>query len=153
MPFLARSKGHSSYLPRVSHRRVFWMLTVASPRLVKEGLLFRSARPDDASLDDRRRLKEEFGIRSVMDLRTKTEHINAAKKRQRDLAAMGPVALAKSNDAFAEPLKIQGLRYLEIKLTGRRFERFLLSQLSWWSFMYVTVANPNAHTGVAMLPS
>ncbi|KAH8879630.1 hypothetical protein GQ53DRAFT_755835 [Thozetella sp. PMI_491] len=104
-------------------------------KFVREGLVFRSARPDDASLEDRRRLEQEFHIRTVMDLRTKTEHINAAKKRKRELAALGPAALAKSNEAFAEPPQIPGLKYLEIKLTGRKFERYLLSQLGWWSFI------------------
>lgn len=40
-------------------------------RLVREGLLLRSARPDDATLDDKARLVEEYAIRTVMDLRTK----------------------------------------------------------------------------------
>ncbi len=101
---------------------------------MREGLLFRSARPDDASPEDRRRLKDEFHMHTVMDLRTKTEHINAAKKRELELAALGPAALAKSNAAFAGPVQIPGLQYLEIKLTGRKFEKHLLSQLSWWSF-------------------
>ncbi|KAK3378040.1 tyrosine/serine protein phosphatase [Podospora didyma] len=103
-------------------------------RVVREGLLFRSARPDSASLQDRSRIKDEFGIRTIIDLRTTTEHINAAKKRQIDLLVASPSADASSS-ALSEPVQIPGLRYLEIKLTGRRFERFLLSQLSWWSFI------------------
>ncbi|KAK3359154.1 protein-tyrosine phosphatase-like protein [Lasiosphaeria hispida] len=99
-------------------------------KLVREGLFYRSARPDDATLHDRHLLRDEFGIKTIIDLRTKTEHINAAKKRQADV-----LTLAESNAALFEPMHIPGLRYLEIKLTGRRFERFLLSQLSWWSFL------------------
>ncbi|KAK1760470.1 protein-tyrosine phosphatase-like protein [Echria macrotheca] len=99
-------------------------------QLVREGLLFRSARLDDATSRDRHVLKTVFGIRTVVDLRTKTEHINALKKRQADAVALG-----KSNAALAEPLHIPGLQYLEIKLTGRRFEMFLLSQLSWWGLI------------------
>jgi protein-tyrosine phosphatase len=56
--------------------------------------------------------------------------MNAAKKRQADFRTFG-----KSNAALAEPLQIPGIRYHEIKLTGRRFELFLLSQLSVWNFM------------------
>jgi protein-tyrosine phosphatase len=41
----------------------------------------------------------------------------------------------KTNDAVAEPLKIPGIRYLEIKLTGKAFEKHLLSQLSWPSYL------------------
>jgi len=33
--------------------------------------LYRSARPDDGTLRDRNTLKDEYGIRTVMDLRTK----------------------------------------------------------------------------------
>ncbi|KAK3944157.1 protein-tyrosine phosphatase-like protein [Diplogelasinospora grovesii] len=107
-------------------------------KLVREGLLFRSARPDDASPKDRTRLREEYGIKTVIDLRTKTEHLNAARKRQADLALLPKplpgAPLVESNAALAEPVQIPGLRYLSIKLTGRSFERFLLSQLSWLSF-------------------
>lgn len=42
-----------------------------SQRLVREGLLFRSARPDDATPRDRYLLKHVFGIKTVIDLRTK----------------------------------------------------------------------------------
>ncbi|KAK0727246.1 tyrosine/serine protein phosphatase [Lasiosphaeria miniovina] len=112
--------------------------TFLGQRLVREGLFFRSARPDDATPGDRRRLTDEFGIRTVIDLRTTTEHINAAKKHQAELQATLPPDGAPNGAAaaeLAEPLKIPGLRYLEIKLTGRRFERFLLSQLTWWSLV------------------
>jgi protein-tyrosine phosphatase len=34
-------------------------------------------------------------------------------------------------------VQIPGLKYHEIRLTGRNFERFLISQLSWWSFLCV----------------
>ncbi|KAH7033302.1 tyrosine/serine protein phosphatase [Microdochium trichocladiopsis] len=100
-------------------------------RIVKEGLIFRSARPDDASLKDREVLRTEIGIKTVMDLRTKTEHLKQAEKRQADRKIP---ALLASNAALAEPVQIPGLRYLEIKLTGRKFERYLLSQLSWLQF-------------------
>jgi protein-tyrosine phosphatase len=69
-----------------------------------------------------------------MDLRTKTEHLNAAKKRQAELA-LPPVAHAKSNAATAEPLQIPGIGYREINLTGKNFERHLLKELSWPSYL------------------
>ncbi|KAK7966169.1 protein-tyrosine phosphatase-like protein [Apiospora aurea] len=83
---------------------------------------------DDASPEDRRRLKDEYGIKTVIDLRTKTEHVKQAEKRQADLKVP---ALLQSNAALAEPVQIPGLRYLEIKITGGKFEKFLISQLSW----------------------
>ncbi|KAI1818055.1 tyrosine/serine protein phosphatase [Poronia punctata] len=101
-------------------------------RVMREGVLFRSARPDEATLQDRRRLVDELGIKTVMDLRTKTEHLNQAKKRQEDMKK--PPALLQSNPALAEPVEIPGLSYHYVRVTGRRFERFLLGQLSWLSF-------------------
>jgi len=94
---------------------------------VAEGKLFRSARPDDATLSDRRRLKEEYGIKTVIDLRTVTEHANQVKKRQGDLKSP---ALVQSNAALAEPSQIAGMTYLNININGKGFERSLLWQLS-----------------------
>lgn len=62
----------------------------------------------------------------------RSEHIKQDKKRQADLKVP---TLMKSNDAMAEPLKIPGIDYLEINITGKGFERSLLWQLSLWSFM------------------
>lgn len=32
---------------------------------------------------------------------------------------------------------IEGIDYHEIKLTGRKFERYIGSLLTWWQFLYV----------------
>ncbi|OLN84476.1 Tyrosine-protein phosphatase [Colletotrichum chlorophyti] len=98
-------------------------------RLIREGLLFRSARPDEATLEDRKRLRDDLGIQTVIDLRTKTEHVKQAKKRNADLKVP---ALLQSNAALAEPVQIADIRYHEIKITGGKFEWFLVKQLSWW---------------------
>ncbi|KAI0408182.1 tyrosine/serine protein phosphatase [Xylaria palmicola] len=105
-------------------------------KVLQEGVLYRSARPDDATLDDRRRLTEELGIRTVVDLRTKTEHLAQAKKRAADLKTP---ALLRSSAALAEPVQIRGLAYREVQVTGRRLERALLRQLSWWSFIKLII--------------
>jgi protein-tyrosine phosphatase len=60
--------------------------------------------------------------------------VKQAKKRQADLKVP---ALIQSNDALAESVKIPGIDYLEININGKGFERSLLWQLSFWSFMYV----------------
>ncbi|KAK7706385.1 hypothetical protein SLS64_007725 [Diaporthe eres] len=103
-----------------------------SRRLIREGLLFRAARPDEATLADRDRLRSHYAIRTVMDLRTKTEHGEAAKKRRRDSAVP---ALLQTNDALAGPVKIDGIRYREVKITGGGFEKYMLAQLGWPSFL------------------
>lgn len=101
-------------------------------KFLREGVLFRSARPDDATLADRKRLRDDYAIKTVMDLRTKTEHLKQAHKREADLK--GPAQLY-SNDALAEPVKIPGLQYLEININGKGFERALLWKLRIWSLI------------------
>ncbi|KAL2068690.1 hypothetical protein VTL71DRAFT_15028 [Oculimacula yallundae] len=101
-------------------------------KVVAEGKIFRSARPDDATLSDRKRLRDEYGIKTIMDLRTVTEHANQAKKRAGDLKIP---ALVQSNSALAEPVKIPDMNYLEINVNGKGFERSLLWKLKFWSFM------------------
>ncbi|KAI5862812.1 tyrosine/serine protein phosphatase [Durotheca rogersii] len=93
-------------------------------KLMREGALYRSAFPDDASAADRRRLVEEFGVGTIVDLRSSTEHRMRARKRRAAVEAGDP-----------DPGRIPGVRYYEIALTGRRFEWFLLGQLSWWSYL------------------
>ncbi|KAI1498565.1 protein-tyrosine phosphatase-like protein [Biscogniauxia marginata] len=106
-------------------------------KVLREGVLYRSARPDDATPEDRRRLASELGVRTVIDLRTKTEHLKQAEKQKRQQAAAAAAGLTEP--AERENVRIPGLQYREIKVTGPRFERFLLSQLSWWNFFKVII--------------
>ncbi|CAG8981563.1 hypothetical protein HYALB_00013681 [Hymenoscyphus albidus] len=99
---------------------------------VTEGLLYRSARPDDATLQDRKRLQDDYGIKTIMDLRTVTEHKKQKAKRESDLQFE---QLIEANPALAEPMQIPGLNYLPININGKGFEHNLLWQLSCWSFL------------------
>ncbi|OAG21231.1 hypothetical protein CC77DRAFT_934023 [Alternaria alternata] len=102
-------------------------------RHLRNGLLFRSARPEDeASFQDRQRLLKEFGVKSIIDLRTKTEHIEQAQKH--DARIKASAAIPQSNDDVAEPLKIPGITYHEINFNGSAFSRMLLSKLTWLEF-------------------
>lgn len=101
-------------------------------KLIREGLLFRSARPDEADPADRTRLRDHYGLRTVVDLRSKTEHMRADEKRAAD--AKNPVML-RSNEALSGPVKMPGVEYREVKITGPGFERHMLRQLSWTSFL------------------
>lgn len=76
-----------------------------------------------------------------MDLRTVTEHANQVTKRQGDLKIP---ALVQSNEALAKPVKIEGMQYLEININGKGFERSLLWQLKFWSFLYVSIKSSYA---------
>lgn len=117
-----------------------------SRRLLREGLLYRSARPDEATPADRQRLRTHYGLRSVIDLRSKTEHAKAAEKlrRQQNNATKNvpgpndPSVDTTSNTTLAAAVQhqnlIPGVTYHEVRVTGSGFERHLIAQLSWWSF-------------------
>ncbi|KAI1096880.1 tyrosine/serine protein phosphatase [Rostrohypoxylon terebratum] len=101
-------------------------------KLVREGVLYRSARPDEASPADRKRLRDELGIKTVVDLRTKTEHLKQAEKRQASQTDL--------SDADADgPVQIPGVRYQQVKVTGRRFEKYVVGQLSWWNYFKLII--------------
>jgi len=97
--------------------------------LVKPGIFYRSARPDEASPEDRKKLVDDFHVRSIIDLRTETEHIHQSRKRGAPVPAS--TAIPKSNDATAEPLKIPGVKYHEINFNGKGYQNALVSQLTW----------------------
>ncbi|KAF2242535.1 hypothetical protein BU26DRAFT_466879, partial [Trematosphaeria pertusa] len=101
-------------------------------RLVRAGILFRGARPDEASYQDRQRLVQDYGLKSIIDLRTKTEHIEQAQKR--DARIKASAAAPQTNDDAAEPLKIPEITYHEINFNGSSFSRMLISKLSWMEF-------------------
>ncbi|KAA8575276.1 hypothetical protein EYC84_004459 [Monilinia fructicola] len=91
-----------------------------------------SQRKDDATISDRQRIKNHYGIKTVLDLRTLTEHDKQAKKRTKDIRDRG---LVNSNGALEETVKIPGIEYLEINVNGKGFERSLVWQLSPYSLV------------------
>ncbi|KAI0591163.1 Protein tyrosine serine phosphatase [Pyrenophora tritici-repentis] len=99
---------------------------------LQTGLLYRSARPDEASFQDRQRLLNEYRVKSIIDLRTKTEHIEQAQKHEARIKASA--AVPQTNKDVAEPLQITGIDYHEINFNGSAFSRMLLSKLSWFEF-------------------
>lgn len=93
--------------------------------------LYRSARPDSASSLDRKKLRHELGIKTIIDLRSKTEHIEAAQKHAKRAQVSSTVTTFDSDDQLADPIKIPGIQYAEINLNGKGFERHLVWQLSY----------------------
>jgi len=89
--------------------------TLTSTSTLNPHLLYRSARPDTASPTDAQTLTNTLGIKSVIDLRSKTEHIEQARKT--------------SNT----PSKIPTLTYHEISFNGTAFSLALVRRLSWSS--------------------
>ncbi|KAI9693840.1 MAG: hypothetical protein M1822_003111 [Bathelium mastoideum] len=97
--------------------------------LLKTKLLYRSGRPDEATLAERQQLTDKYGVKTIIDLRTKTEHIEQARKR--DARIKASAAVPQSNDAVTGPLKIPGITYRDINLNGSSYSRSLISKLSW----------------------
>ncbi|KAJ5961048.1 Tyrosine/serine-protein phosphatase IphP-type [Penicillium vulpinum] len=108
--------------------------------ILKEGVFFRSARLDDASERDKRRLTEELHIHTVIDLRSQTEHQMGTRKRRAQNAK------SESEKPPKEPiptnpnehlLEIPGSERALISLTGKGFERALLSKLDWFTYLKI----------------
>ncbi|KAL9079625.1 MAG: hypothetical protein Q9157_001510 [Trypethelium eluteriae] len=88
-------------------------------KTLKTGRLYRSARPDEASVGERKQLVD------------RSEHIEQARKR--DARVKASAAVPKSDDAVTGPLKIPGITYHDISLNGSGYSRSLISKLSWWN--------------------
>ena len=101
--------------------------------LLHENLIYRSARPDDASPTDRAALRLQYKIKSVIDLRSTTEHIDQAKKRATNDKIRASVIAPKNDKEAIEVVKIPGINYHEINLNGGAFARALLWKLRWSS--------------------
>ncbi|KIV94251.1 hypothetical protein PV10_02035 [Exophiala mesophila] len=104
---------------------------VESP-ILKPGLLFRSARLDEASSTDRDHLVHRYKIRTVIDLRSKTELINAAKKHD-------TVDGEEVGEGDTPQVQMASIRYANINLNGKGFERYLIWQLKYWSLIQMIV--------------
>ncbi|KAF2405479.1 tyrosine/serine phosphatase-like protein [Trichodelitschia bisporula] len=91
--------------------------------ILQSGRLYRCARPDHASENDRQRLVQEFGITSVIDLRTESEHIQQVEKRQARVGA------AESPPEV--PFESMHLQFFKINFNGSAYSRALMKQLSW----------------------
>ncbi|KAE8152121.1 protein-tyrosine phosphatase-like protein [Aspergillus avenaceus] len=96
-------------------------------QVLKEGILFRSARLDDASERDKKRLTDELHIGSIIDLRSSTEHDMATSKR----------GDGQPSNGYSHLPRLEGVRTHLISLTGKAFERSLLWRLDWWNFLKV----------------
>ncbi|KAJ5954342.1 Tyrosine/serine-protein phosphatase IphP-type [Penicillium viridicatum] len=107
--------------------------------ILKEGVFFRSARLDDASERDIRRLTEELQIHTVIDLRSQTEHQMGTRKRRGENANSDEKSPSPTDPIPTNPdehlLQIPGSKRALISLTGKGFERALLSKLDWFTYL------------------
>ncbi|KAL2857731.1 protein-tyrosine phosphatase-like protein [Aspergillus pseudoustus] len=113
---------------------------MAGKKLLKEGVLFRSARLDEASTEDIRRLTRELNIRTIIDLRSTTEHHMAITKYKKShpetTATEGEQQQGEEYIHLPSLSDTETTRHL-ISLTGRAFEKQLLWRLDWWNFAKV----------------
>ena len=100
---------------------------------LRSSLLYRSARPDEASPSDRDALITTYGIKTIIDLRSATEHIEQAKKHEKVVCE--PTPTASGHSATQEASRIPGVEYMDINLNGGAFSRALLWRLRWASLI------------------
>ncbi|KAL4779090.1 protein-tyrosine phosphatase-like protein [Aspergillus varians] len=111
-------------------------------KLLKEGVLFRSARLDEASREDIRRLTGDLHISTIIDLRSTTEHQMAVKKYMRTHniptpSSPGPEPQGEEGYIHLPSLDNTDAHRHLISLTGKAFEQQLLWRLDWWNFTKV----------------
>lgn len=109
------------------------LLPPGSAPMLKEGVLYRSARPDDASAADRDILSKVYNLRTIIDLRTKTEHIEQAKRKEPETMTQTSLQSATSDSVPAKIVQIPNMNYKEINLNGGWFSAALIRKLNWAS--------------------
>lgn len=103
--------------------------TLAGQDALHPNLFYRSALPDDATPVDRLRVANEFKIKTIIDLRTDSEHVEQTRKNARKIPA-APAAEPK-DPAYA--LRIPGVEYRYVSLNGHAYSSALIKQLSYWN--------------------
>ncbi|KAB8216134.1 protein-tyrosine phosphatase-like protein [Aspergillus novoparasiticus] len=116
-------------------------------KVLNEGVLFRSARLDDASERDKRRLTDELHIATVIDLRSTTEHQMATAKLHAETGTSAPPNNNNTDHLFQLP----HVRRQLISLTGKAFERSLLWRLDWWNFFKVLALAASGYRNDAVI--
>ncbi|KAE8365804.1 protein-tyrosine phosphatase-like protein [Aspergillus caelatus] len=116
-------------------------------KVLNEGVLFRSARLDDASERDKRRLADELHIATVIDLRSTTEHQMATAK----LHAETGTSASPNNNNTDHLFQLPHVRRQLISLTGKAFERSLLWRLDWWNFFKVLALAASGYRNDAVI--
>jgi len=95
-------------------------------------MLYRSARPDESSLADRDHMRSVLGIKTIIDLRTFTEHKQQADKHYARLKNASGESVDDVEDQ--RPLRIANIDYMDINFNGYAYSRHLIMQLAWLDF-------------------
>ncbi|KAF7297170.1 Tyrosine serine protein [Mycena indigotica] len=81
--------------------------------ILQEKMIYRSGRLDGATEGDRRKLVEQYNLQTVVDLRTKSEHIRQG----------------------TDKLALRPWKTVFINFVSHEFEINLLRQLRWWQII------------------
>ncbi|KAK7446385.1 hypothetical protein VKT23_014590 [Stygiomarasmius scandens] len=103
---------------------------------VKEKSLYRAGRLDDATPTDVEKLISEYGPTTVIDLRTKSEHIKQAQTRQGKSHHQAVVDVKLHTDALVDK---GSWDTVYINFVGRKFELNMLKQLKWWQIIWFLI--------------
>ncbi|KAI9739777.1 MAG: hypothetical protein M1834_006498 [Cirrosporium novae-zelandiae] len=121
---------------------------LSGTKIMKEGLLFRSAKPDAASPSDRDALITTYGIHTIIDLRSKTEHL--ARIKQIHPSSTIPASVP----AISLHFEISPIAYHYIDFNAGALERALVWQLSSRmraiNLISINVLRPLGLTGLAV---
>lgn len=102
--------------------------TLTSQDLLRSSILYRGARPDAATPADRHLLVKDLRIRTIIDLRTPTEHIEQTRQHaSKDI----PSAPALTPNDPKHPLRIQEITYKDVNFNGSGYSSALIKQLSY----------------------
>ncbi|TLS30010.1 hypothetical protein PpBr36_02673 [Pyricularia pennisetigena] len=95
----------------------------ANRKILKEGVLYRSAAIEYASPIDRELLRDNLGIRTILDLRLESERFTAH------------VHAHAQPEVKPDVSSITGIQYKSVNLVGKDTKRYLLQLLSWVSWL------------------
>lgn len=126
---MATSDGRTTFTSLLNFRDVGASINHFSPTpILRPGLSYRSARPDSATPSDRARLLTDYKIKTIIDLRTPTEHIEQARKHAAASTPSQPGAAPKQPLA---PVRMPEIRYEDVNLNGSSYSNALMKQLSY----------------------
>ncbi|KAJ7230443.1 protein-tyrosine phosphatase-like protein [Mycena pura] len=108
--------------------------SLGGSNLVLEKSIYRSGRLDGASPSDRKKLASEYGLETVIDLRTKSEHIKQAetyssnnKNRAATDVSLRPGSALPDKGPWDT---------IYINFVSKKFEMDMLKQLKWWQLIW-----------------
>ena len=126
---MATSDGRSAFTSLLNFRDLGASINhFSGSNLIRPNLFYRSARPDSATTSDRRLLLNEYKIKTIIDLRTPTEHIEQARKHA---AATTPSQPAVAPKEPLAPVRMPEIRYEDVNLNGSSYSNALIKQLSY----------------------